>query len=277
MEDWECVKIVDVDTDLLPAFLEERVDAVCRKMKIPKITSTAIVLTGFASLINRKASIDKLHPGIFTVVVGPSGSGKTPSVDFGTLGCDCLQNCQHNGESKYDNFGLYALLRETTNLGAFWKSKTKKPFEIVAEKLQEGRCVIDEMNPYFVAEQKRRAMVRNFWEEQEAIMVPIVYAKEDIDRRERICDRYNLIAGFIGRRYSLCDWKSDKTYKDESPLTKKLALTLLIGSRMEKGCYSKEEIKVRLRDSFSNARILAKRFKEQTEIILQGEWDKARV
>ena len=108
-------------------------------------------------------------------------------------------------------------------------------------------------------------------------MVPIVYAKEDIDRRERICDRYNLIAGFIGRRYSLCDWKSDKTYKDESPLTKKLALTLLIGSRMEKGCYSKEEIKVRLRDSFSNARILAKRFKEQTEIILQGEWDKARV
>lgn len=276
MEDWEDVKIVDVDTDLLPAFLEERVEAVCRKMKIPKITSTAIVLTGFASLINRKATIDKLHPGIFTVVVGNSGCGKTPSVGFGTLGCDCLENWRYNDEPEYGNFGLYALLRETTNLGVFWKSKTKKPFEVVAEKLQEGRCVIDEMNPYFVAEQKRRAMVRNFWEEQEAIMVPIVYAKEASDEHERICDRYNLIAGFIGRRYSLCDWKSEKIYKDQSQLTKKLALALFIGSRMEKDCYTKEEIKIRLRDSFSKASNLATRFREQTKIILQGEWDQAR-
>ena len=273
MEDWEDVKIVDIDTDLLPAFLEERVEAVCRKMKIPKITSTAIVLTGFASLINRKASIDKLHPGIFTVVVGPSGSGKTPSVDFGTLGCDCLQNCQHNGEPEYDNFGLYALLRETTNLGAFWKSKTKKPFEVVAEKLQEGRCVIDEMNPYFVAEQKRRAMVRNFWEEQEAIMVPVLDVDELPTLEELGENEYDSVAASLSKRYYI---GSFSTKSKKSPLTKSIALALLIGDAIESHCSGGRDLDSRLRMKMEYAEMLTSDFKEQTKNILQGEWDKAR-
>lgn len=267
--DWTELKIVDSCTSLLPTFLKDRADFLCRKFHLPKITSIAIVLTGFASLINRKASIDGRCPGMFTVVVGVSGSGKTPAAELGTSCCDSIETSSFSLSEKED----YALEHETSNYGLFWDKKSKIHFEAVAHELSSGKCFIDEMNPYFVAEQKRRAMVRNFWEEQEAIMVPVLDVDELPTLEELGENEYDSVAASLSKRYYI---GSFSTKSKKSPLTKSIALALLIGDAIETPCSGKRDLDSRLRMKMEYAEMLASDFKEQTEIILQGEWDKAR-